>query len=72
MTQAFLILVGIELSNFERFDYIRIFIYRVFFSICCVNGPLDEKKFEIEREIVAKDQDFFRDREIRDKEIKIA
>ena len=34
-----------------------------FCSICCVNAPLNGKKFEIERVIVARDQVFVRDRE---------
>ena len=57
LTQAFLIqnktftlcniLIAIEFSNIDHFC-----------CICCVNGPLDEKKFEIEREIAARDHDF--------------
>ena len=88
MAQAFLIqsktftlcniLVAIEFSNFKHFDYIRIFKYRAFLFYLLSKWTLDGKKFEIEREIVAEDQDFcsrlrkIRDTEVRDKEIKIA
>ena len=71
-------MAAIEFLNFELFDHIRVFKYLAFCSICSVNGPLDREKFEIEREIVARDQEFcsrqrkIREREVRDKEIKIA
>ena len=45
-----------RISNvFITFEYSNI---EHFCSISCVNGPLDGKKFEIERETVARDQDF--------------
>ena len=41
------VLITFEFSNIE-----------LFYSICCVNEPLDRNTFEIERQILAIDQDF--------------